>query len=156
MTKRIQIVCFCSLVTIITTVLLIGSALAAQTVPLPDKPAASYHPGLFTQCHAETATATIPPVVNTYEGTNNDFTYTPPSVSYSFFPGNKEKGELASVAGYVSGTMLNVCVNISGRTDKTGHYQYLATIAPDNRGIFVWPVPDQALNLTEFLVEIRQ
>lgn len=154
MIKSLRIICFCSLVTIVTILLLVAPAIAAQTVPLPDEAAPSYHPGLFTQTMTESVT--IPPVVNTYEGTADEFSYIPPSVSFSFFPGNMEKGELPSVAGYVSGTRLNTAVNISGRTEKTEQFQYLATILPDNRGIFVWPVPEQAANLTEFQVEISQ
>jgi len=128
--------------------------MAAQTEPLPDIAAPGYHPGLFGQ---KTSMQTpIPPVVNTFEGSVDEFSYIPPSVSYSYFPGDIEKGDKPSIVGYISGTLLNPEINISGRIDSTDSFHMLDTISPDERGIFIWLVPDWASDFTEFFVEIVQ
>jgi hypothetical protein len=93
-------------------------------------------------------------VVNIFESSKNEFSYIPPVISYSHFPGNGDSGELPSIAGFVSGTIINTAVNISGRKDNAEPVQYLVTIVPNEQGIFVWQIPDWASEYTEFIVEI--
>ena len=156
MTNNIQIFFLCSLVVFVTAMGICGQVIGEQPLPLPSTAAPSYHPGLFTNGAAPPEPSPIPPVVNTYEGTPDEFSYIPPSVSFSFFPGDGAKGEPPSIAGFVSGTLQNVAVNISGRGGQMEQFTYLATIYPDGRGIFVWKVPVWAQSLTEFVAEISQ
>lgn len=125
--------------------------LAEQIIPLPDTAVAGYHPGFFTRTNTES----IPPLVNTYENNSSVDTSTSPAVNFSFFPGD-EKGQQPSLAGFVSGTTWNVSVNISGRRTNSESYQFLATVTPNNQGIFIWPIPDWAKNFTEFIAELAE
>ncbi|PKL60506.1 MAG: hypothetical protein CVV33_02320 [Methanomicrobiales archaeon HGW-Methanomicrobiales-4] len=155
MTKYLQILCLWSLAVFAAASIMSAPVMAAQTAPLPNTAAAGYHPGLFSLGSSPPADQEpIPPVVNTYEGTRDEFPNVSSSVNCSFFPGDAIKGEGPSVAGYVSGTPLNTLVNISGRTQQTQQFQYLATVYPNDKGIFVWQVPEWASNLTEFIADI--
>ncbi|HWQ66050.1 MAG TPA: hypothetical protein VN372_04170 [Methanospirillum sp.] len=150
MTQRKYFISFLAALLIVFQ--LIAPVAGASEATMPDIQAPSFHPGLFTRGVSEGGS--VPAVSNSYESTQDQFSYTPPSVSYSYFPGDPAKGEAPSIAGYVSGNLLNVQVNITGRQSQTEEFRYLATVTPDNRGIFVWPIPEWAAMLTEFVPEL--
>ena len=150
-----QILNLCTQAILICLLLFSLQGIAAQTEPLPAQSSASYHPGLFGQVSPQPIS--IPPVVNTYEGAENESLGNNTStVRYSYFPGDAVKGESPSVAGYVSRMQPNTSVIISGRTDKIEQFQYITTVKPDNRGIFVWNIPEWASDITMFMVEIAR
>lgn len=143
-----------TIVFLICLLLVLAQGSASQTVPLPDQATASYHPGLFGNLASEQVP--VPPVVNTYSGAEDKILHNPGAINFSFFPGDREKGEKPSVAGYITGTLINTSVNISGRADNAEQYRYLVTIKPDIRGIFVWSLPEWASNITMVRVEITR
>ncbi len=122
-------------------------AFGEQVAPLPDTAFAGFHPGFFTRPDSENTSV---PKINASSESQNAPESQSPRVNISYFSAG-EKGEKPSIAGFVSGEPRNITVNLSGRVSKADTYQFLATITPDDQGIFVWPVPEWAENLTEYI-----
>lgn len=138
---------------ILLTGILVPPVLASQTEPLPDTPAAGYHPGLFTK---NNDALPIPQALATVEEQDGGQRNMTRIVTYAIIPGNATTNQQPSVAGYLTGMQSDTWVNISGRADHAAPWQHLTTIKPAIQGIFVWQIPEWATHLTEFLVEIAE
>ncbi len=111
--------------------------------------APGYHPGLFT-----TGTrVSIPAVVNTYEGENSEqFAAQEQNISFSVYPGDLSTGKKPSLIGFVSAGNLRDPVSIFGKMAGADQFQYLATVIPDEQGIFLWEIPEYCYGYSDFQV----
>ncbi|MBP7034669.1 MAG: hypothetical protein BWY45_01679 [Euryarchaeota archaeon ADurb.Bin294] len=125
------------------------SSVLANTGGVPSS-APGYHPGLFTSAQG----VSIPAVVNTYEGGIPDpFVNQEQNISFSIYPGDLSTGKKPSLVGFLSAGNLRAPVNIFGRMTGAAEYQYLATVIPDDQGIFVWEIPVSYYGYTDFQVK---
>lgn len=62
---------------------------------------------------------------------------------------------LYEIAGYVSGTTTGVTFTLSGKKDSDSEFSDITTITPDDKGLFVWAVPDSQMNTDLFRVSAR-
>lgn len=138
---------------ILLTGILVSPVWASQTEPLPDTPAAGYHPGLFTK---NNDAQPIPQAIATGEEQDGDQRNKTRIVTYAIIQGDTTTNQHPSVAGYLTSMQPDTLVNISGRADHAAAWHHLATIKPAIQGLFVWQIPEWAAHLTEFLVEIAE
>ncbi len=112
--------------------------------------APGYHPGLFTTG----ARVSIPAVVNTYEGEKSEQSADrEQNISFSVYPGDLPTGKKPSLVGFVSAGNLRDPVSIFGKMAGTDQFQYLATVIPDEQGIFLWEIPEYCYGYSDFQVK---
>ncbi|PWR70573.1 carboxypeptidase-like regulatory domain-containing protein [Methanospirillum lacunae] len=73
-------------------------------------------------------------------------------VTISPFISTMSGKETNMIVGYMSGARADTTVTIEGKVSNDSDFQDLATITPDENGIFVWPVPTANKDIILFRV----
>ena len=56
------------------------------------------------------------------------------------------------IAGYMSGARAGATLTIAGKGSNDSEFTELATITPDENGLFIWPVPTENEGLALFRI----